>query len=171
MIVCVVEICKMYVNIGKLRERNIIYEQVCYDYCNFLGVFVEIINNEQLCGCVVMFDGNCKYCLYDYRVYMYLIYIINLVEREFLFDEVRSKINKRFNLKFQKELFIVELEESIKEFEEEKKFIFECVSYFGVFFKENVMIVYNDFFSEYFDMLIREEEVKEKVIRDNKKIE
>ena len=33
------------------------------------------------------------------------------------------------------------------------------------------MIAYNDSFSEYLDMLIREEEAKEEVIRDDKKIE
>ena len=94
-----------------------------------------------------------------------------LVEKEFLSDEARNKINKRSNLKSQKESFIARLEESIKELEEEKKFIFECANYFGVFLKENAMIAYNDSFSEYLDMLIREEEAKEEVLRDDKKIE
>ena len=102
---------------------------------------------------------------------MHLTYTTNLVEREFLSDEARNKINKRSNLKSQKESFIAELEKSIKELEEEKKIIFECASYFGVFLKQNAMIAYNDSFSEYLDMLIREEEAKEKVIRDDKKIE
>ena len=170
MTVCAAETCKRYVNIGKSRERNTIYEQVCHDHCNLSGVPVETTNNEQLRGCAAMYDGNCQHCSHDYRVHMHLTYTTNLVEREFLSDEARNKINKRSNLKSQKESFIAELEDNITELEEEKKFIFECASYFGVFLKENAMIAYNDSFSEYLDMLIREEEAKEKVIRDNKKI-
>ncbi len=63
------------------------------------------------------------------------------------------------------------LERSIKEFEEKKKFIYEFASYFGVFLKENALIPYNDSFSEYLDMLIKDEETKERFIRDDKRIE
>ena len=167
--VCAAEECKKYVNIGKSRERNTIYQQVCHDRCSIKGVPVETTNNEQLRECAAMSGGYCKRCSHDYRVHMHLTYTTNLVEKEFLSDEARNKINKRSNLKSQKESFIAELEESITELEEEKKFIFECASYFGVFLKENAMIAYNDSFSEYLDMLIREEEAKEKVIRDDKK--
>lgn len=62
------------------------------------------------------------------------------------------------------------METNIQELEEEKQFIYQCASYFGVFLKQNAMIAYNDSFSEYLDMLIREEEMKEKVIRDEAKI-
>ena len=170
--VCAAEECKEYVNIGKSRERNTIYQQVCHDHCNLSGVPVETTNNEQLRGCAAMSaDGNCEECLHDYRVHMHITYTTNLVEREFLSDEARNKIITRSNLKSQKESFIAELEKSIKELEEEKKIIFECATYFGVFLKENAIIPYNDSFSEYLDMLIKEEEAKEKVIRDDKKIE
>ena len=77
---------------------------------------------------------------------------------------------QKSNLKARKETFIAELEASIKELEAEKKFIYECASFFGVFLKENAMIAYNDSFGEYLDMLIKEEEAKEKHIRDDKKI-
>ena len=171
MTVCAAETCKKYVNIGKSRERNTVYQQVCHAHCYLSGVPVETTNNEQLRVCAAMSGGNCQLCSHNYRVHMHLTYTTKLVEQEFLSDEARNKINKRSNLKSQKESFIAELEESIKELEEEKKFIFECASYFGVFLKENAMIAYNDSFSEYLDMLIREEEAKEEVIRDDKKIE
>ena len=171
MTVCAAETCKKYVNVGKSRERNTVYQQVCHDHCKLPGVPVETANNDQLRGCAAMLLGYCKRCTHNYRVHMHLTYTTNLVEREFLSDEARNKINKRSNLKSQKESFIAELEKSIKELEEEKKFIFECASYFGVFLKENAMIAYNDSFSEYLDMLISEEEAKEEVIRDDKKIE
>ena len=62
------------------------------------------------------------------------------------------------------------VERNIEELEKEKKFIFECASHYGVFLDQNAMIPYNDSFSDYLDMLIKEEEMKEKVIRDDKRI-
>ena len=169
--VCAAEECKKYVNIGKSRERNTIYEQVCHDHCNLSGVPVETTNNEQLRGCAAMSNGNCQRCRHDYRVHMHITYTADLVEKEFLSEEARNKIIKKANLKSQKESFIAELEKSIKELEDEKNFIFECASFFGVFLKENAMIAYNDSFSEYLDMLIKEEKAKEKLIRDDEKIQ
>lgn len=86
-------------------------------------------------------------------------------------DDAQTKIMQKSDLKAKKETFIAELEASIKELEEEKKFIYECASFFGVFLKENAMIAYNDSFGEYLDMLIKEEQSKEKQIRDDKKID
>ena len=59
----------------------------------------------------------------------------------------------------------------IKELKSEKDYIYECASYFGVFLKKNALIPYNDSFADYLDMLIKEEECKERKIRDDKKIE
>ena len=59
----------------------------------------------------------------------------------------------------------------IKELKSEKDYIYESASYFGVFLKKNALIPYNDSFADYLDMLIKEEECKEKKIRDYKKIE
>ena len=102
---------------------------------------------------------------------MHITYNTDLVEKEFLSDDAQKKIKEKSDLKSQKESFILELERSIKELKNEKKFIYDCASYFGVFLKENAMIAYNDSFSEYVNMLLREEEAKERMIRDDKKIQ
>jgi len=173
MTVCAAETCKEYVNIGKSRERNTVYKQVCHDHCYLSGVRIETTNNEQLRNCAAMSGGKCTQCRFDcnYSVHMHITYTTNLVEKEFLSDAAQKEIKEKSDLKSQKEAFIRELERNIKELDDEKKFIYECASYFGVFLKENAMIAYNDSFSEYLDMLIREEEAKEKVIRDDKKIQ
>ena len=170
MTVCAHEYCKKYVPIGKSREMNTVYEQICHHHCYLSGVPVEVTNNEQLYGCAAMSGGNCKFCEHSYRVHMHITYTTTTVEREFLSDDAQQKIMQKSNLKARKETFIAELEASIKELEAEKKFIYECASFFGVFLKENAMIAYNDSFGEYLDMLIKEEEAKEKHIRDDKKI-
>ena len=117
--------------------------------------------------------GRCTQCRFncDYTFHMRITYTAKLVQREFLSDDAQRKIKEKSDLKSQKESFIVELEKSIRELEGEKKFIYDCVSYFGVFLKENAMIPYNDSFSEYLNMLIREEEAKEMAIRDDMKIQ
>ena len=167
MTVCAAETCKKYVNVGKSRERNTVYQQVCHDHCYLSGVPVETTNNAQLRECAAMSGGKCTQCSLncDYTVHMHITYTANLVEKEFLSDDAQRKIKEKSDLKSQKESFILELERSIKELKNEKEFIYDCASYFGVFLKEDAMIAYNDSFSEYLDMLIREEEAKERVIK------
>ena len=169
--VCADEMCKKYVNIGKSRERNTIYAQVCHDHCYLSGVPIETTNNEQLRGCRAMSGENCNECGHNYKVHMHITYTATIVEREFLSDDAQKMIDQKSSMKQKKEAFIAELAKSIKELEDEKNFIYECASFFGVFLKENAMIAYNDSFSEYLDMLIKEEEAKEDEIRDKKKIE
>ena len=81
-----------------------------------------------------------------------------------------KNINEKSSMKGKKQAFIDELTKRIKEYEEEKKFIFDCASHFGVFLKENAMIPFNDSVSEYLDMLIRDEEHMEVAIRDYRRI-
>ena len=81
-----------------------------------------------------------------------------------------ADIHEKSSMKGKKQAFINELEETVEECDAEKKFIFECASHFGVFLKENAMIPLNDSFSEYLDMLIRDEEAKESAIRDYRRI-
>ena len=84
---------------------------------------------------------------------------------------IKKLIREKKDLKSQKEALIAELEKEIKELNDEKDFIYECASHFGVFLKENALIPYNDSFADYLEMLIKEEESKEKKIRDDRKIE
>lgn len=170
MTVCAASACKRYVPVGQSGQQNTVYEQVCHDHCNLSGVPIETTNNDQLHGCWAMTGGVCRLCGHNYREHMHIRYTANVVEKEFLSEDAQSKIKKKTDLKSQKQLFIRELETNIQELEEEKQFIYQCASYFGVFLKQNAMIAYNDSFSEYLDMLIREEEMKEKVIRDEAKI-
>ena len=171
MTVCAHLDCKRYVTIGTSGEQNTIYDQVCHDRCN-LKTRCEVTNNEQLRVCAAM-DGNgiCKYCHHDFRVHMHMYYTTTVVETECLSKDAQSKIKETTDLVSQKELFMAETEKKIKEYEEEKKYIFECASFFGAFLKQNAMIAYNDSFSEYLDMLIKDEKAKENAIRDDKKIE
>ena len=173
MTVCAAEECKRYVPVGKSAESNTVYEQICHSHCYLSGVPVETTNNEQLRGCAAMFNGYCtnSKCKHDYRLHMHMTYTADVVEKEFLSEEVQKKIQKKTDLKSQKEAFIAELETRIKELEEEKETIYDSASFFGVFLKENALIPYNDSFGEYLDMLIREEEAKEVPMRDDKRIE
>ena len=171
MTVCAASACKRYVPIGKSGQQNTVYEQVCHNRCNLSGVPIETTNNDQLHGCWAMEDGECRECRHSYREHMHIRYTAKVVEKEFLSEDAQSKIKQKADLKSQKQLFIKELETKIQELEKEKQCIYQCASYFGVFLKQNAMIAYNDSFSEYLDMLIREEEMKEKEIRDEAKID
>ena len=171
MTVCAASACKRYVPIGQSGQQNTVYEQVCHDHCYLPGIPIETTNNDQLHGCLAMTGGVCRLCGHNYREHMHIRYTAKVVEKEFLSEDAQSKIKQKADLKSQKQLFIKELETKIQELEKEKQCIYQCASYFGVFLKQNAMIAYNDSFSEYLDMLIREEEMKEKEIRDEAKID
>jgi len=168
--VCADGECKKYEHIGKSMEMETIYPQICHSRCYLKGVPVETTNNEQLSVCAAMYNGKCTECKHDYRFHMHMTYTTSLVEKEFLSVAMQKKITEKTTLKDQKEAFIAQLEERIKEYEEEKKYIFSCASHFGVFLKANAMIPYNDSFSDYLDMLIKDEEAKEKMVRDDRRI-
>lgn len=95
----------------------------------------------------------------------------NIKTFEFLSPERQKLIREKKVLKSLEEALIAELEKKIKELNDEKDFIYECASHFYVFLKENALIPYNDSFADYLEMLIKEEESKEKKIRDDRKIE
>ena len=168
--VCADPNCKKYEYIGETRKRVPTYPQICDEPCKLKGVTFEATNRHQLYRCKVMRDGKCSKCNHDYRVHMHLNYTTTLVEKEFLPKDAQDKITEMDNHKAQREAFIAELEKRIMELEDEKKYIFECASQYGVFLKQNALIIHNDSFSDYLDMLIKEEEAKETMIRDDKRI-
>ena len=170
MTACAGDKCKKYVNVGKSMETQTIYPEICHDHCYLRGIPTETTNNDRLYHCAAMNGGNCRKCGCNYQFHMHITYTTTLVEKEFLSDEVQAQINKKSDMKEKKKAFIKELEKRISELEEEKKYIFHCASHFGVFLIRNAMIPYNDSFSDYLDMLIRDEEGKEREIRNDKRI-
>lgn len=170
MTVCAGQGCKTYVNVGEDRVRHTVYNQICHDHCYLSGVPYETINNEKLRDCKAMNNDLCSKCSHSYKVHMHITYKTTLVQNEFLSKETREIIFQKKDMKSQKEEFIRLLEVQIDELKKEKKYIYESACFFGVFLKNNAMIPYNDAFGEYIDMLIQDEEAKEKEIRDPEKI-
>ena len=156
--VCAHKDCTEYKLIGKSKQRETIFKQICHECCYLKGIPTETTNNPQIYNCRAMAKGRCKHCKHDYRDHMHMTYTTHLVERTFLSDDAQKKINKLTNVKDMKEKFIAQLEKSIEEYEEEREVLYRCASHFGAFLKENAMIPYNDSFSDYLDMLIEVEQ-------------
>ena len=169
--VCADEKCKEYQYVGKTFERQTIYKTVCHPHCYLEGVPIETTNNERLYGCLAMNKGICKNCQHNYKLHMHMTYTTTIREKTFLSDDIQKKINKITDVKGKKEALIRELEEQIRENKKERKYIYKCASHFGAFLKQNALIPYNDSFSDYLDILIKEEEAKETEIRDDERIE
>ena len=169
--VCAGKGCKTYVNVGEDRVRHTVYNRICHDPCYLSGVPYETTSNEKLRGCKAMKkDGFCSKCPHSYKAHMHITYKTTLVEKEFFSKETHKIILKKKGMKSQKEEFIRLLKARIDELEKEKKYIYETACFFAIFLKNNAMIPYNDAFGEYIDMLIQDEEDKEKDNRDSKKI-
>ena len=156
--VCTHKDCTEYKLIGKSKQQETIFKQICHERCYLKGIPSETTNNPQIYNCRAMVKGRCKHCKHDYRDHMHMTYTTSLVEAIFLSDDVQKKINKLTNVKDMKEKFIAELEKSIEEYEEEKEVLYRGASHFGAFLKKNAMIPYNDSFSDYLDRLIQVEQ-------------
>ena len=161
--VCAHKDCTTRVLIGQSKQWETIYEQTCHDECYLEGIPVETTNNHQLYHCRAMANGTCRKCKHDYRDHMHMTYETSLVEKTFLSEAVQKEINDLTSVKDKKQKLIEVMEERIKEFEEEKKILYRCASHFGAFLKQNAMIAYNDSFSEYLDMQIKEEVDKDRI--------
>ena len=159
--VCTHKDCTEYKLIGKSKQLETLYTQVCHKPCSLKGVPVETTNNQQLYHCRAMANGTCRHCKHDYRDHMHMTYTTSLVEKTFLSDDVQQEINKLTNVKDKKQKFIAFLEKNIEEYEEEKEILYKCASPFGAFLKQNAMIAYNDSFICYLDLLIRVEQIEE----------
>ena len=159
--VCTHEDCKEYELVGKSKQRETIYKQICHDHCYLEGIPVETTNNHQLYECRAMDNGTCRHCKHDYRDHMHMTYTTSLVEATFLSDVVQKEINDLTNVKDKKEKVIALLEKRIEEYEEEKQVLYRCASHLSAFLKQNAMIPYNDSFSDYLDLLIRVEQTNE----------
>ena len=161
--VCTHKDCTEYKLIGKSKQQETIFKQICHEPCyEVKGIPVEATNIQQLYQCEAMAaSGRCKYCKHDYRDHMHMTYTTSLVEKTFLSDDVQQEINKLTNVKDKKQKFIAFLEKNIEEYEEEKEILYKCASPFGAFLKQNAMIAYNDSFICYLDMLIRVEQIEE----------
>ena len=161
--VCTHKDCTEYKLIGKSKQQETIFKQICHEPCyEVKGIPVEATNIQQLYQCEAMAaSGRCKYCKHNYRDHMHMTYTTSLVEKTFLSDDVQQEINKLTNVKDKKQKFIAFLEKNIEEYEEEKEILYKCASPFGAFLKQNAMIAYNDSFICYLDMLIRVEQIEE----------
>lgn len=171
MTVCAEETCKRYVKVGEENVTHTVHDQICHDHCYLEGVPLETINNERLFKCKAMRNGNCQKCSHSFKDHMHITYNTTLVEKEFLSQETQKLIMEKEDMKSRQEAFIAQLREESEEYEKEKDYIYDCASFFAIFLKKNALIPYNDAFGDYIDMLIKDEEVKKKEIRDGRRIE
>ena len=158
--VCTHKDCREYKLIGKSKQQEAIFKQICHEPCyEVKGIPVATSNIQQLYQCQAMAaSGRCKYCKHDYRDHMHMTYTTSVVEATFLSDAVQKEINDLTNVKDKKEKVIALLEKRIEEYEEEKQVLYRCASHLSAFLKQNAMIPFNDSFSDYLDMLIQVEQ-------------
>ncbi|XP_054761933.2 uncharacterized protein LOC129268409 [Lytechinus pictus] len=166
MTVCTAPECIKYVPIGQTKVQNTVYQTICHDHCYLEGVPVETTGNEQLQECLAMTNGECRSCSHSYMQHMHMTYQLEVIEKEFLSQEIQDQINKICDTRTQKEAFIAEINKKVGELKEEQKIIMGTGAKFGSFLKAHALITYNDAVGDYLDMSIKQEEVKPDEIRD-----
>merc|ERR1711892_544550 len=94
------------------------------------------------------FRDTCWKCEHSYKQHMHVTYTTQVVEKEFLSEEVQREIKSKENFKAKKDALVDELTNTIEELEDEKKYIMTSGTKFGSFLKNNSMVAYNDSFKE-----------------------
>ena len=98
---------------------------------------------------------------------MHLTYDIQIVEKEFLSEEIQEQIQAKGDLKAQEEAFKQELDAKLEELKDEEECIIRTAAKFGSILKANALLPYNDAVGDYLDMCIEHEEMKPEEIRNH----
>merc|ERR1711872_452164 len=97
---------------------------------------------------------------------MHRTYDLQVVSKQFLSDGVQDKINEKKDRKAQMEIYLEELNKQIPEYKEEQATVLRISAKYGSFLKNVAMIPYNDALGDYLDMVIDQENQKDKAIKD-----
>ncbi|XP_072028096.1 uncharacterized protein [Amphiura filiformis] len=166
--VCADAACTRYVQVGKTRVQNTIYEQICHHHCNLRGIPTETTNDSRLQGCACIGRNNdCSQCGHHYTKHMHITYSTEVIATQFLSDDVQAQIDQKKSAKETKEAYKVAIDTKNRELTEEQEIIMKTSAKYGSFLKANAIIPYNDAVADYLDMSIEQERNKAKEIRND----
>ena len=171
--VCTHPDCIEYIPAGKDSLMQTNYKQQCHIHCGLSGVPTETVGDSRLQRCSAMTAGICgsnnhntNACGHSYQHHMHRTYDLQVVSKQFLSDGVQDKIKEKKDKKAQMEIFMEELNRQIPEYKEEQATVLRISAKYGSFLKNVAMLPYNDALGDYLDMVIDQENQKDKAIRD-----
>lgn len=159
--VCTASKCVRYHVSKAAGITEIEYVTHCHVSCYLKGVEPRTTNNYRLKGCSAMdLNGNCKVCGCNWSNHIHLTYEQKRVTKRELNVSTQVEVDKELSVKREKEKTVEKLENKIKTFEAEQDIIVRVSAKFGLFLKENAIVVYNDSVEEYLLYLIEVEKEK-----------
>ena len=164
--VCTHPDCIEYIPAGKDNLMQTNYKQQCHHDCKLPGLPSETVGDYRLQRCNAIVNDECRHCDHSYQQHMHRTYDLQVISKKFLSDGVQEKINQKEDSKAQMEIYLAELNRQIPEYKWEQKEVLRISAKYGSFLKNVAIIPYNDALGDYLDMVIDQENQKDKAIRD-----
>lgn len=144
---------------GETKKTN--YKTHCHEHCYLSGVQTELTNNSALQNCSAMNENNnCRVCGCSWRSHMHITYELYEVEKKIINRNIDNKIKDKQTDQEKINSFIEEIDNRVKEFKKEQKYITEASAKFACFLKQNAITPYNDALIDYLEHLIEVEQRK-----------
>ncbi|GAB6029627.1 hypothetical protein CHUAL_005365 [Chamberlinius hualienensis] len=147
--VCTGENCREPYQMGS----NIAYHYPirCHDPCYLQEVPRDVVGDEALrhCWCINQSTAICHQCDCHYSKHMQIYYESEKKQTNVVDQNIQSQLDTKEGTLEAAEEFVQKLEEEIKKYEAEERFLTEYTAKLAVFLKQNAMVVRNDSFKEY----------------------
>ncbi|XP_072027712.1 uncharacterized protein [Amphiura filiformis] len=140
--ICAHSNCIRYVQVGKSRVQNALYDQICHHYCHCVsGIPTETTNDSRLQRCACIGRNNyCVHCGHHYTTHMHITCSTEVFATQFLSDEVQAQIDQKISAKEAKEAFKEAIDNKSRELAEEQRIIMKTSAKYVSFLKANATI-------------------------------
>lgn len=129
---------------------------------------MDTLNTSKLIQCAAMKGGTtCKHCGHGYQEHIHVVNEYVPVSKTVEDAAIKAQLSSLTDETKKKEAVLVQLNQLIKEYEEEHRSVEKAAAEFGCFLKHNAILPYSDARIEYIDHLMKEERAKAQVSGDD----
>lgn len=137
-----------------------IYKTRCHPICYLKNVKEDVIADPGLIGCAAFARTNvCKLCHHRWQEHLHVLYELSEVKVQVTDSEIERQLKANADYVTLRQTGIAQLDQHIKEYNEELNEIRRAAARFCLFLRKNSITVINDATLDYLDMLIQDEKV------------
>lgn len=135
-----------------------IYKTRCHPICHLKNVKEDVIADPGLIGCAAFAGTNvCKLCRHRWQEHLHVLYELSEVKVQVTDSEIERQLKANADDVTLRQTGIAQLDQNIKEYNEELNEIRRAAARFCLFLRKNSITVINDATLDYLDMLIQDE--------------
>ncbi|KAL7971786.1 hypothetical protein HDV63DRAFT_416165 [Trichoderma sp. SZMC 28014] len=135
-----------------------IYKTHCHPTCHLKNVKEDVVADPGLISCAAFAGTNaCKRCQHRWQEHLHVLYELSEVKVQVIDSEIERQLKANADDVTLRQTGIAQLDQNIKEYNEELDEIRRAAARFCLFLRKNSITVINDATLDYLDMLIQDE--------------